>query len=255
MAVKKSESVNIEVEIKTGMMEVCIVGRTPLILARLSEKARQELLMPKGRKSAAERKGNLKHDPIEEYRAAPYITDDDDAPYLFELLSTAFKKAIMGAAVDIPGATKAQIGRCLWVEGQRIGVYGAPRLFMAITRSADMARTPDVRTRCILPKWAVQLRVSFVKPILNERTIGQLLGAAGLIQGVGDWRPEKGSGNYGQFEIVSPDDKEFGEIVSKQGREAQQAGMDNPVCYDAETQELMDWFGPEAKRRGFEVVA
>jgi hypothetical protein len=54
-------------------------------------------------------------------------------------------------------------------------VYGVPKVFCAITRSADMNRTPDVRTRAILPEWACRFTVRFEKPILRDQTIADLL--------------------------------------------------------------------------------
>ena len=36
-------------EMSTNKVEFCILGRTPIILNRMSEKAKYELLFPKGR--------------------------------------------------------------------------------------------------------------------------------------------------------------------------------------------------------------
>lgn len=242
-------------EMSTNRVEFCVLGRTPIILNRMSEKAKYELLMPKGRKTSAQKAQSLKHNPVQEFRDSPYTIPDDDAPTYLAHLATSFKAAIRGAGVDVPGATKAQLGRLMWVEGERIPLYGEPRLFMAVTRSADMNRTPDVRTRAIVPRWACKLSVSFVTPQLNAKTVGNLLAAAGLTQGVGDWRPEKGSGNFGQFDLVGPDDETFNEIVNRGGRDVQKHAMENPQPYDHETEELLAWFSEEAERRGIEIVA
>ena len=74
------------------------------------------------------------------------------------------------------------------------------------------------------------------------------------MSGLGDWRIEKGSGSYGGFEIVDPDDPEFLEIVKEGGRQAQLEALENPVAYDAETEELLGWFDIEIKRRGLKIV-
>lgn len=241
-------------EMHTNRVEFCILGRTPIILNRMSEKAKYELLFPKGRKTAAEKATSLKHNPYQEYRDSPYTIPDEDAPTYIAQLATSFKAAIRGAGVDVPGATKAQLGRLMWVEGERLPLYGEPRLFMAVTRSADMNKTPDVRTRCCIPRWACKVSVSFVTPQLNAKTVGNLLAAAGLTQGVGDWRPQKGSGNYGQFDLVSADDPEFLDIINNGGRNVQKAAMDNPIPYDEDTEELLAWFYNEAERRGVDVA-
>jgi len=118
-----------------------------------------------------------------------------------------------------------------------------------------MNKTPDVRTRAIVPEWACKLSVTYVKPILREQAVVNLLAAAGIMRGVGDWRPEKGAGNYGQFELVGKDDARFKAIVKAGGRAAQDAALADPECYDPESAELLTWFTDEAGRRGFKVVA
>ena len=242
-------------EVVKGKMDFCILGTSPLIMNRMSQKVWFELLAPKGKKNAAEKASTMKHDPIQEFRNSPYIMKDENAPTLLAILPTAFKKAMGTAAIDAPGAKKTQIGRLVSVDWDMQPVYGIPRVFMAITRSADMNKTPDVRTRAILPEWACRLSVTFIKPILREQSIANLLAAAGFQSGMGDWRQEKGSGSYGSFKLVSADDKDFVRITKTMGRQAQQEAMDNPVAYNQETEEMLSWFDAEIKRRGFKVAA
>lgn len=258
MAVKKptpdSEITDI-LKVSTGSFECCIVGTSPLVLNRMSEKAKHELLMPKGRKTATERAISLKHVPIEEYRASAYTLKDASRPTLLALMSTAFKGALRSAALDMPGAKKAQIGRLTYIEGEFVGIYGVPKLFMSIVRSADMNKTPDVRTRAIVPTWACTLRVTFVQPLIRAQAVANLLAAAGITIGVGDGRPEKGAMSYGQFRIADKDDAEFRRIVKEGGRKAQQAALDAPVCYDDETTELLSWYDDERAKRQLKGVA
>ena len=58
------------IEVTRGQFDCCVLGTSPLILNRMSEKAKRELLMPKGRKNAVERATSLKHIPVDEYRAS-----------------------------------------------------------------------------------------------------------------------------------------------------------------------------------------
>lgn len=254
MAKKQTGSSEASIDIlvvNKGVLEFNVLGNTPLILNRMSEKVLHELLMPRGRKNAAEKASTLKHDPLEEFRASPYTDKDDSAPTLLQHLSSAFKGAIKGAALDMPGASKAQIGRLVWVEGERVSIYGIPQLLMAVTRSADMNKTPDVRSRAIVPQWACKVRVSFVKPLLKENGVANLFASAGITQGVGDWRTGKGAGTYGSFELVDADDPRWLAIVKAGGRKAQVAAMASPEPYDDETAEMLEWFSVEAKKRGF----
>lgn len=255
MATKKTTDESISVlEVQTGRIQFAIVGTTPLILNRMSEKVLHELLLPRGRKTAADKAAVLKHSPLDEYRASAYRSRDDTSPTRLQMLSTAFKSALRSVAVDMPGAAKAQIGRLTYIDGDYVPIYGVPQLHMSVTRSADMNKTPDVRTRAIVPKWASIVAITFVQPILRESEVARLLAAAGIMRGVGDWRPEKGSGSYGQFRITGMADPEFVALL-KEGREAQDAALKSPECYDAETEELLSWYQAETNRRGFKAVA
>ncbi len=250
---KNEESIDI-LTVDKGQIQFCILGTTPLILNRMSEKAMRELLAPKGKKTAADKAANLKHIPLEEFRSSPYIDRNPNGPTLLQHLASAFKGSLKGAAVDLPGAKKAQIGRLTWVEGERIAIYGVPQMIMSVVRSADMNRTPDVRTRAIVPQWACVVTVSYVQPLLRQQSVANLMASAGIMQGIGDWRTEKGAGNYGSFELVEQDDPRFLAIRQNGGRAAQIAAMENPEPYDEETAELYQWFLGEASRRGFKDV-
>ncbi len=253
MVPKKQSAEEISIiEVQQGRFEVCILGKSPLILNRMSEKAARELLLPR-KKTAADKAANLKHNPPEEYRASAYKSTGANDPTRLLMLSTAFKGAMRSVATDIPGAAKAQIGRLTYVAGDYVPIYGVPKLFMSITRSADMNKTPDVRTRAIVPEWACRLSVTYVKPILREKDVVNLLAAAGIMRGVGDWRPEKGAGAYGQFSLVSDMDKDFVRVVKTGGRVAQDKALADPEPYDVESAELLAWFTEEAERRGFPV--
>lgn len=251
---KKDEQISV-MKVTTGKVEFCVLGETPIILNRLSEKTQRQLLLPPVRKNNAARASQLKHEPHEEYRSSPYKSADDNGPTRLLFPSAGFKKAMSSAALDTPGSQKAQIGRLTWVEGDYVNLYGIPELFMAPVRNSDIARTPDIRTRAIIPKWACRVSISYVMPILRETPVVHLLSNAGIMRGVGDGRQEKGTFNFGRFQLVDADNKEFLEIIKAGGREAQDKALAQPAAYDAETAELLTWFVAEAARRGFEVVA
>ena len=245
--------------VRQGAVEFFILGTSPLICNRMSQKVWFELLAPRGRKTEAEKASSMKHDPIQEFRDSPYIIEANEgkpAPTLIGLFPSSFKKAMATAALDMPGAKKTQIGRLVRIEaGDLLPIYGIPKVFMAVTRSADINKTPDIRTRAILPEWACHLTVTFTEPILRPTAIANLLSAAGFQCGVGDWRQEKGSGSYGSFKIVGKDDADWLRITKEQGRAAQRRALDDPEPYNDETAEMLAWFDVEMKRRGFKQAA
>lgn len=245
---KKQEQGEIIIEkMSVGNASVWIKGLSPLIYNAMSAKTRHDLLMPKGKKTTADKAQNLKHDPIEEYRNSIYRRIGDGKTRLI-FPAAAIKSAMCNAALEIPGARKAQIGRLIWVIGDTVDIYGIPQLLMSIVRSADMNRTPDVRTRAILTEWCCNVTVRFVMPTMNETIIARLLETAGLVMGIGDWRQEKGKGNYGQFMLTAEDD--CANIIKAGAKKVQDDAIQNPDCYDMESRELLAWYQDERKKRG-----
>lgn len=253
IAVKKKEETIDIIEVSQGRIDFCVLGKTPFICHAMGKKVREELLLPSPRKNAAQKAANLKHNPPEEYRDSIYRAMTDDSPTRILTPAMMFKAAMASVAIDIPGAAKAQIGRLTYVNGDYINLYGIPQIYIKPMRMADINRTPDMRTRAIMPEWACNISVTFVKPIMKETPVANLLAAAGIMRGVGDSRVEKGKGNFGQFELVSADNKDFKRIL-KAGLKEQDEALKNPKPYDAETADLLTWWEAEAKRRGFKIA-
>jgi len=235
-------------EIKTRRVIAHIVGTSPLIMHRFAFKAWQELLCPSPRKNAAERAQTLKHNPLEEYRGCFYRNRNPNAPALFHLPNGMPHQSIAAAALDIPGTTRAAMERWTQVVDINIDLYGVPQLFMAMVRNSDMNRTPDVRTRPIFPRWACKLEIEYKQNPLTDQNVLNLIAAAGLIVGFGDWRPQKG-GPYGKYRLAEARDTEFLDIVKREARAPQQAAYDQPAYYDDDTADLMLWFTEEMARR------
>lgn len=238
----------IEVDpLKVGSVTVWLKGRTPLICNRMAAKAMRDLLCPKGRKGKAEREQTLKHDPLSEFRNSMNLRVGT-GPTRIVFPAPAVKGAMATAALETKGTNKTQIGRLVWVEGYSLDVYGVPELHMSVVRSADMNKTPDVRTRAILREWCLPVTVKFVQPQMSEAAIFQLLCNGGIIVGIGDFRQEKGKGNFGQFDVVTEADCKS--IVKSGGMKAQDAAIKEAKCYDADAEELLGWFNAEVDRRG-----
>lgn len=241
---KKSDGPQGIVDINMGIADFYVLGTTPLIINRMAEKARQELLFPARKKNRAELDASLKHDPVSEFRSSIYRSFNDSDPTRIVMPSGAFGKALANAGLDVPGASKAQLLRLTTVLDVNVCIYGIPKLFMAVVRMSDIQKTPDIRTRCIIPEWACKVAIKFMQPVLTHRVVANLFGAAGVIAGIGDCRSERG-GAFGQFEVVDEDDQRFAAIVKSGGRGPQDQAIANPQPYDAETEELFFWFRNE----------
>ena len=67
-------------ELNVGRVQVNVVGITPFVCNAMSAKAKHNLLMPKGRKTAVEKAQSLKHNPVEEFVNSAYKWADDSHP-------------------------------------------------------------------------------------------------------------------------------------------------------------------------------
>lgn len=249
---KKTESISdLHVaEINMTSLEFFLVGTSPLVLHAMSAKGKAMILFPTGRKNAADRASSMKHEPFEEYRDAAYaFRDEDRAPTRLYMPASSFHTAIADAALDITGASKAQIGRLTRVPGDKIPIYGVPQIFTMLVRSSDMRRTPDIRTLPALPRWACKLTVMFPAMLIKPQSIANLFGSAGIIVGVGDGRPQKAKKEFGCWRLCSENDPEWNAIVSESSIKAQDEALANPEYFDRESEQLLTWFIAERERR------
>ncbi len=190
-------------ELDYETIDVPIIGTSPLVIHRFSEKAKRQMLdAMQGRKSPKEVK-----DPQAEYEAAAYRFADGG--YGFPVIG--FKQATVSAArfygKDVSMTSlrqfmffKGEIG----VDGQQLArIVGEPKMredVVKIGRSgADLRYRPEWRT------WSTTLRVQYIKSVITRDSVLSLIDAGGLGVGVGEWRPER-DGDFGQFR-VDPDRK------------------------------------------------
>jgi hypothetical protein len=257
MAPKKQKDTQQSVDIKLvdkARTTFCIIGESPFVCNAMSAKVHQDLLFPPTKKNATEKATTLKHDPMAEFRRSAYRSHGNDQPTRVIFPAAGVKKAMASAALELPGVKKAQIGRLCWSVGDKISLYGVPQMWMTTVKQAGFPPTPDVRTRAILPEWATMVTVEYVTPNMTLKAVGNLLASAGVFIGLGDGRPEKGALSYGRFRVVNENDEDFQRIINEGGREAQDAAFAEPVMYDVETEELMEWFDSEVSRRGMKVA-
>lgn len=249
----KSQEISIQ-PLRQGTIKLRMIGTTPLFFNRMSSKAKNQLLVGGGKKTSAEKKA-IKHNPLEEFRASVDVMRS--GPTALGVPVIAIKSAMATAAIETAGLTKTSAQRLIFMPHEFSPVWGVPQLRMDVVRSADINKTPDVRTRAFLPKWAAEVEIKFVMPQFDPGSIISLLCNAGMLIGIGDFRQEKGKGSYGSFRVVSDgvQDAEWDEIVATGGRDAQLNALETPTLADENTVELMDHFFAEVDRRGINLPA
>jgi hypothetical protein len=250
MALKKAEAGSLHIDaLKQGRVTLRMIGTTPLYFNAMSVKAKRTLLIGGGKKTAAERK-ELKHDPEQEFRDSVYRQSSGETLLCFP--APGVKGAMATAALETPGVTKTSVQRLIFLPQQRINVWGKPYLKMDVVRSADMAKTPDIRTRAYLPRWCAEVDIAFVAPTLSVHSVVSLLANAGVIVGIGDFRQEKGRGSFGTFAVSGDDLGDWADdwaAITAEGRLVQEAALDAPDVADDETAELMAIMSDERMRR------
>ena len=183
--------------IERPVMNIDIVGLTPYIAHRWSEKARKMMLdNMQGIKSPKEPK-----DPKAEFEAAQYRFPDGG----HGIPAVAFKSAIVGSARFFGKSVKmTELRQAVHVLGE-----GEEQLVRIVAEEPWMREDPvkvgmngtDLRYRPQYDKWAATISVSFVPSLIDKSSIVALVDAAGMV-GVGEWRPEK-SGTYGTFQVAA----------------------------------------------------
>ena len=232
-------------QIKRETVEIILIGESGLYCHRMSQKASRDLLLG-GRKKTTADKANVKHHPRDEFRNSMFLTGAAPAP-LIQFPAMAFKRAMRTAAIETEGVKGTTVDRLIYVEEEFAPIFGRPLLRMDITRSADMAHTPDVRTRAYFPKWATVLHLTFASPMLTRATIATLLNNAGMVVGVGDNRQERGKGSYGRFRIG--DRKDLEEVMTT--HEEQVAAVEDaaPDMGHGDTAVLLAEYDAEIEKR------
>lgn len=191
-----SDQVHID-KIASETLRVPIIGTTPLIMHRFSEKAKRLMLdNMQGRKSPKSVKN-----PEEEYEAAFYRLKD--GRYGFPAL--AFKSATVGGARFYHGLTMTGLKQTLFFRGepgadgqQMVAIAGEPEMREDVVRVGRGGT--DLRYRPEFREWSAELEVIYVTSLLTRASVLSLIDAGGMGVGVGEWRPEK-DGDFGTFRI------------------------------------------------------
>lgn len=189
----KEETIEIP-RIEIGYLEILLIGDSPLIMHKWSEKAKKEML---DKQMKVAKKGREAKDPQKDYEDSIYYIDAEKTKYGFP--AVAFKNAAVSACRFTEG-TKMTVARgAFHVEGEFVEVLESePNM------REDMVRvgmgTADIRYRAEFPNWKAKVRVAYNRHALSKEQIVNLFNLAGFGVGVGEWRPEK-DGSYGRFHV------------------------------------------------------
>ncbi len=191
-----------EMDIRT--MELTLVGDSPLVVHRWSEKAKREMLekQMKKAKSAKEAK-NPEQDFLDSlywYSPRPQsATMADIKKADFGFPSIAFKAAAVDACSHVTGVTKVEARGAFHIDGDLVRIEGRPEPREDMVRIA--MGTADIRYRGMFRQWRVTLRLRYNSNLLSPSQLVHLFNTAGFAIGVGEHRPQK-DGSWGMFHVA-----------------------------------------------------
>lgn len=186
--------------LETQTVVVPVVGVTPLIVHRFSEKARQQIEDKQSQKSRQKKAPKV---PEELFNAARYRLPDGSDGFP----AVGFKAAIVSGARLLDGVTMTLLKQSIYVQGE-----GADQLVpLEIESEPDMRQdnvrismgTTDLRYRPQYWPWGAVLRVTFIPSVITLSSLMSLVNAGGF-GGIGEWRPtapKSSTGSFGKFEI------------------------------------------------------
>ena len=210
---KAKEETTIEIPgIKLKRFSLKLVGDSPLIVHRWTEKAKKELLYKQMKKAKT---GKDAKRPMVDFAAALYwlsempefdsMTDDEimDAVQTgrFGFPVLAFKASAIDAAYQ-QGAVdkKTTLRGAFHIAGEFAEIEGAPPVIRE-----DMVRigqgTADIRYRPEFTEWSVTLEITYNEQAISAEQITNILNLGGFANGIGEWRPSK-DGTYGRFHVA-----------------------------------------------------
>ena len=186
-------------KIEVEILQIPILGITPLIVHQWSEKAKRQMLnTQQGIKTMKEPR-----DPQAEYESSLYRAGEDR----YGFPSVAFKAATVSAA-RLYGKSVRMTEQRQFLNYQGTMYPTCNQSLVLLTGEPKMREDmvtvgisgTDLRYRAEFAEWSTELRVKYIKSAITKESILSLIEAAGLTVGVGEWRPEK-DGEFGCFEI------------------------------------------------------
>jgi hypothetical protein len=181
-------------ELRKERVTFTIIGDSPFIMHKWSDKAKNEMFEKQQKKAKNAREAR---NPEEEMRACLYVISNGEAEERYGFPSVAFKRAAIRAANDA-GMKMTDARRMFHVIGEFVEILGKP------TMREDMVKlqsgTAMIRFRPEFKTWKAVVNVDYNAGVISPEQIINLFQLAGFGVGLGDWRPEK-NGVYGMFHI------------------------------------------------------
>lgn len=192
-AIEKPIKTEIKVEpIEIAEMKLKIVGDTPLLMQRMSEETRQQLVAMvtgQGREKKKER------DLMKEVEGK--IHRDEKGNVCFP--NEGFKKSMVEVAPYIDGLDKKKCRGSFFIMENLVPIKFKKQIVnKAVARDSGINRAPREVWRPEFKDWSCVLTIRYNSQQISAQEIVNLAKLAGFHIGLGSWSPQKG-GNHGMY--------------------------------------------------------
>lgn len=217
MATKKNSTTDVQnviipaIDIRTATIKV--VGDSPLIVHKWSEKAKKEILDKQMKR--AKTKGHDAKDPVRDFIDSLYWLDGEPEEKTeegfakaiqngarFGFPAVAFKAAAVSAGYRA-GVTpnKVSMYAAFHIDDEFVQIDGIPEMREDMVTVGGISRAADIRYRGEFKEWSATFQVKFNAAVISLEQLVNLFNLGGFCCGLGEWRVEKG-GENGRFRVV-----------------------------------------------------
>jgi hypothetical protein len=195
-------------EIEVKVIDVPIIGISPLVVNAWSHKAKEQMLAKQMKKATRTKEAK---DPEANYEASRYISTDgwDGVP------ASGLKGCLVNACRLVDGLPMTLAKRILYVMGQGmtkdgqdlVRIHGEPRMHEGMVRLES--GVADIRHRAMYEKWSMILPIRFPANTISAEQVCNLVELAGTCEGICEHRPgspKSCTGTWGMFRIKRADD-------------------------------------------------
>lgn len=190
-------------------MTIELIGDTPLIMHKMSEKSREMIRAKQQQKAKKVREAR---NPDQEYKDAMYT--DGNGGYVFP--ARAFKAAAVEACRQADGITMASARQMFFVKGIKETEWVSIEPQKPIKPGPIQSKewpimredvvtigqgTTDLRYRPQFNNWKALIKVEFLKDVISPEQIVNIFELAGFCSGIGEDRPNKKGHTFGMFQV------------------------------------------------------
>ena len=214
---KKAEVIEVR-PVEMNTIIVRIVGTTPLIVHKWSEKAKKEIL-DKQMNATKTKKKDTKNPVADFISGAYWMTGEPEEPTAEAFKAavaagakwgfpvTAIKQAAIMAAsrngIDVKTTT---LRGSFFIRGEGNDMLAeikgcVPEMREDMVRVGGISKVADIRFRPMFKNWHMDLVIDYnANGMITPEQIINLINLGGFTCGIGEWRPEK-DGSYGMFKV------------------------------------------------------